>query len=161
MMVFQLAEGGNLEAYLRQNANNLTWGTRLRLASEITCGLAYIHSHGVLHKDLHSGNILIHEGRPLIADFGCSRPTEYDGTRTDFLGRMGFGPPEKLRGRKEHVYDKRCDVYSLGAVFWHISSGRAPFSSVPEWKSIGMICNGEREEPIAGTPPLYVKLYAD
>src|SRR6266498_4926753 len=82
MMVFQFADGGSLEEYLRRTNNSLTWPTRLRLATGITEGLAHIHSHGVLHKDLHSGNILIHGGRPLIADFGCSRLSEYDGTRT-------------------------------------------------------------------------------
>src|SRR5947209_12146814 len=123
-MIFQCADGGNLEEYLREKACTLTWPTRLRLATEVTEGLAHIHAQGVLHKDLHPGNILIHGERALISDFGCSRPVEYDGTRTDFVGRFSFGAPEKLRERRDHVYDTRCDLYSLGAVFWHISSGR-------------------------------------
>src|SRR3954454_16038185 len=148
MMMFQFADDGNLEQFLRQAGNSITWDTRIRLAIDITEGLAHIHSQEILHKDLHSSNILIHQGRAVIADFGCSRPVEYEWSRTDFMGRFGFGAPEKLRKRKEHVYDKRCDIYSLGAVFWHISSGRAPFSNVPEWKVLGMVCNGERELPV-------------
>src|SRR3954447_1560100 len=159
MMVFQLADNGNLEEYLRNNASSLTWPTRARLATEITEGLAHIHAHGILHKDLHSGNILIHGGRALIADFGCSRPTNYDGTRTDFVGRIGFGAPEKLRDRKSHVYNEQCDIYSLGGVFWNISSGRAPFSDAPEYEVMSMVCRGDREAPVAGTPPLYIQLY--
>jgi len=160
MMVFQLADSGNLEEYLRRNNSSLTWDTRIRLATEITRGLAHIHSHGVLHKDLHSGNILIHGGRPLITDFGCSRLTMYNGTRTAFVGR--FGPPERLCDGEKHVYDECYDIYSLGAVLWHISSGRAPFSDIIlQWKVPEMVCDGKRENPVPGTPPLYIQLYTD
>src|SRR6266540_2243676 len=150
MMVFQLANDGNLEEYLRQNANTLMWRKRIRFSIEITKGLAHIHSQDVLHRDLHPGNILILGGRALLADFGCSR-----------VGKFRYGAPEMLRHQRDHVYDKRCDVYSLGAVFWYISSGRAPFFNVAQWRGIGMVCDGKREEPVPGTPEAYAQLYSE
>ena len=132
MMVFQLADGGNLEEYLQQHSDEMQWKERIRLATEVTEGLSHIHAQEVLHKDLHSKNVLIHNGRAVIADFGCSRLIDYDGTRTDVVGRPAFCAPEKLKKRKD-VYNKSCDIYSLGAVLWQISSGRSPFSTVDQW----------------------------
>src|SRR4051794_6670537 len=106
MMVFQLADGGNLEEYLKRKNDELDWMERFRLALGVTEGLAHIHAQGVLHKDLHSKNVLIQDGQAVIADFGCSRPTDYNGTRTDAVGRNAFCAPEKLQKRKGHVYDK-------------------------------------------------------
>ncbi|KAF0520801.1 kinase-like protein [Gigaspora margarita] len=72
-MVLQYANDGNLREYLKANFPKLLWVDKLRIAKEIVLGLLFLHNNDVIHRDLHSKNILIHHGQPQIADFGLSK----------------------------------------------------------------------------------------
>ncbi|CAG8471808.1 5911_t:CDS:2, partial [Diversispora eburnea] len=75
-LVLQYAKDGNLRTYLRNNFKSLNWEIKIKMAKDITSGLLCIHKENIVHKDLHSKNILVHEGRLLITDLGLSQPLD-------------------------------------------------------------------------------------
>jgi tetratricopeptide (TPR) repeat protein len=112
-----------------------------RRAAEVLADTAraveHAHTRGVLHRDLKPSNVIIDaHGRPHVTDFGLARIGSIDSdlTRTgDLLGTPGYMAPEQAAGRRSGV-GVGTDVYSLGAVLYHLLTGRAPFTgeSVPE-----------------------------
>ncbi|CAB4417629.1 unnamed protein product [Rhizophagus irregularis] len=69
LLVMQYANCGDLRNYLKDNFKKLTWEDKKRLAFQIADGLNYLHNENVLHRDLHSKNIVIHENNAKIIDF--------------------------------------------------------------------------------------------
>jgi WD40 repeat protein/predicted Ser/Thr protein kinase len=89
----------------------------------------HAHEHGVLHRDLKPSNILLtSSGQPCVTDFGIARRLAADAaelTRTgQALGSPGYAAPEQAFGG---TADPRTDVYGLGAVLYHVLTGRPPF----------------------------------
>ncbi|CAB4417621.1 unnamed protein product [Rhizophagus irregularis] len=65
-IITQYANGGDLQSYLKENFKNLTWNDKKKLAFQIADGLNCLHNENVLHRDLHSKNIVIHENNAKI-----------------------------------------------------------------------------------------------
>ncbi|GES90148.1 kinase-like domain-containing protein [Rhizophagus clarus] len=128
----------------------------------ILVGLKFLHSKGIIHRDLHSKNILVDNGRLLIADLGLSKKlaeitTNSMGNRN---GMVEYIEPQCFKNIR-YKKDKKSDIYSLGVLLWEISSGRLPFSGCPRNLLDYYIKDGHREEPIDGTPLKYQKLYQE
>ncbi|CAB4391615.1 unnamed protein product [Rhizophagus irregularis] len=73
LLIMQYANGGDLQNYLKENFKKLTWDNKKKLALQIADGLNYLHNEDVLHRDLHSKNIVVHDGNAKITDFGISK----------------------------------------------------------------------------------------
>ncbi|PKC76119.1 kinase-like protein [Rhizophagus irregularis] len=161
VMVLEYANEGNLRDYFNRKFDSLQWENKIRMALDITCGLKCLHSDGIIHRDLHSKNILVNNGRLLIADFGLSkRLTEVtSNSKSNNIGIIEYVEPQCLRS-VNYVKDKRSDVYSLGVLLWEITSGHPPFHTA-ERDMLGYHISHEnlREEPIDGTPSEYRQLY--
>ncbi|KAF0502929.1 kinase-like protein [Gigaspora margarita] len=159
--MLQFAVDGNLREYLRKNFSELRWLDKLRFAQEIAEGLSYLHSKGILHRDLHSKNILVHKRRILIADFGVSKHIDEETKVRGGDGMNGYFEPQCfINYNVKYKRDKRSDIYSLGVVLWEISSGQPPFKNFDNMGAIVYhVSTGNRETPVPGTPDDYVKLF--
>jgi serine/threonine-protein kinase len=103
----------------------------ITIACEVSDGLASAHEKGIIHRDIKPENILLSTNHAIVADFGIARAIDLAGVRQ--LTRTGIGSPgtpaymspEQLMGDKE--VDRRTDIYSVGAVFYEMLTGKPPF----------------------------------
>ena len=105
----------------------------LAITQKVADALDYAHEHGVVHRDIKPGNILLSErGEPLIADFGIALAVAQAGagriTETGLsLGTPHYMSPEQATGDRD--VDPRSDVYALGCVLYEMLAGEPPFSA--------------------------------
>ncbi|MGH7635859.1 MAG: serine/threonine-protein kinase, partial [Gemmatimonadaceae bacterium] len=128
--VMPYIEGETLRARLDRE-KQLPVDDAIRIATSIASALDYAHRHGVIHRDLKPENILLHDGQPLVADFGIALAVSNAGgariTQTGLsLGTPAYMSPEQATGSE--TIDGRSDVYSLGCVLYEMLSGVAPFA---------------------------------
>jgi serine/threonine protein kinase len=126
--VMPYVEGESLRARLERE-KQLPVDEAVRIASGIAGALGYAHRHGVIHRDLKPENILMHEGQPLIADFGIALAVSNAGgariTQTGLsLGTPQYMSPEQATG--DRIVDGRTDIYSLGAITYEMLVGDPP-----------------------------------
>jgi len=124
-MAMELLEGSDLSEVVRRRALPRL-EDRLGVIEQICDGVAFAHAHRVVHRDLKPANIhLLPNGRVKIMDFGLARSGEMDATRSGgILGTPYYMAPEQVRGERT---DARSDVFSLGALFYELLSGRRAF----------------------------------
>ncbi|CAB4392671.1 uncharacterized protein OCT59_024652 [Rhizophagus irregularis] len=159
IMVLQYANRGNLREYLKNNFKSLNWDDKIRMASEITCGLKCLHSRKIIHRDLHAKNILVDNNNLMIADLGLSKHLTGEITSNSIAwGMLEYIEPQ-CYVVDNYVRDKRSDIYSLGILLWEITSGYPPFPSISRATLCYRIANGYRESPMNDTPLEYVELY--
>jgi serine/threonine-protein kinase len=101
----------------------------VRVGAAVASALDYAHRHGVIHRDLKPENILLHEGEPLVTDFGIALAVSVAGgervTQTGLsLGTPQYMSPEQATGDRQ--IDARSDIYSLGAVVYEMLTGEPP-----------------------------------
>ncbi|KAG9325965.1 hypothetical protein KVV02_005809 [Mortierella alpina] len=161
-IVMQFAENGCLQDYLETQNVSITWLTKYRLAWEIASGLDFIHRENIFHTDLHSRNILIDTGgKALITDFGLSKSvnkTIYT-TKAGLFGVVPYVAPERMQN-PTYTYNAKCDIYSLGVIFWELSSCVIPFEMQLQDVMLAVnIIAGVREKTVPGTAVEYEMLY--
>ncbi|CAG8487500.1 16555_t:CDS:2 [Racocetra persica] len=167
-LILEYADLGNLRYYLSKNTIN--WEQKVDIARQVTDGLYFLHKNEILHRDLHTKNVVIQKDgdgvRVIITDFGRSKVLPRNSKSNQEIGGcVPFVAPEILNHNA--APDFKSDIYSLGVVMWEITSnGRPPFKKcninatrVALLQLSLKIIEGTRENPIIGTTISYVKLY--
>jgi len=128
-IVMEYVEGRTLAERLKSGL--LPLAEVLRLAQEITQGLAAAHEAGLIHRDLKATNVIVTPaGHAKILDFGLARPArrragETPLTRQGFvIGTLHAMSPEQARGEE---LDQRSDLFSLGVLLYQMLTGQEPF----------------------------------
>src|SRR6202011_2179085 len=136
--VMELVEGETLEARIRRDGP-----TPLALALEIieqtARALAAAEKCGVVHRDIKPSNIMLESDpggcAPIVKviDYGIAKILDPEAergaekTQPGFIGTPAFASPEQFAPSEQTKIDTRSDIYSLGATFWYLLSGRVPF----------------------------------
>jgi serine/threonine-protein kinase len=125
-----------------------------RLMAEVCDAIAFAHSHGVIHRDLKPGNVLVSaDGAPKVADFGLA--TDRSRRRSaalerveegSILGSPSYLAPEQALGDPRRV-DSRCDVYGLGVTLYYALTRRPPFRAPTFTEVVEQVVNGELVPP--------------
>ena len=162
-IVMQYVKGESLEQRLR-NGGALSVYDTVNIAKQAAAGLASAHAHGLIHRDIKPGNILINEvtGKVLLTDFGLARATEdMKLTRTGFVaGTPLYMAPEQASGES---VDARSDLFSFGSVIYEMLSGAPPFDGKTPLVVLRRVTD-ERQEPIRklnDTVPEWLELTID
>lgn len=102
------------------------------ILAQVARGLDAAHDHGLVHRDVTPGNILLERGdgeldqaHVYLSDFGITRRAAGSSTRTDgFVGTLHYAAPEQIRNEQ---LDRRADIYALGCVVYVMLTGEVPF----------------------------------
>jgi serine/threonine protein kinase len=163
--VAEYAEGGTLRNHLEKNFLSLNRKEKYELALQLSTAIGFLHKKGIVHKNLHSKSILIHQNSIKLADSGLSKRIK-DSSRTwldtiPYADPQGFDIEEMFSDTlEEYELNEKSDVYSVGVLLWELSSGKKPFSD-KEYDSIlaKEIAQELREVAAEGTSEDYRTLY--
>jgi serine/threonine-protein kinase len=126
-IVMEFVDGRPLSSILK-SAGPLSAERTADVGAHVAAALGYAHKHGVIHRDVKPGNVLItDDGQVKVTDFGIARAinTEESLTQTGaVMGTATYFSPEQAEGLG---VDARSDIYSLGVVMFEMATGRPPF----------------------------------
>ncbi|PKK77531.1 kinase-like protein [Rhizophagus irregularis] len=162
-LVLEYADGGTLREYLKKHFNELNWDDKYQLASQLANAVEFIHECSIIHRDLHSHNILIRKKNIKLADFGLSKKIAEATSNSKVFGVIPYIDPKSFNIKSnKYTLNKKSDIYSIGVLKWEISSGHQPFYGEDYDVSLALaILNGRRESNIDGTPSAYSNLYKE
>ena len=125
-LAMEYVSGRRLDRVLREDGPP-SLSDLLRLARELASGMAYAHTHGVVHRDLKPGNIMLDGDHIKIMDFGISRVVDSETLTTTyaFLGTPLYAAPE---AQTKTQVGPAADRYSFGVLLFELLAGRPPFT---------------------------------
>mmetsp|Transcript_16428 Transcript_16428/g.24166 ORF Transcript_16428/g.24166 Transcript_16428/m.24166 type:complete len:376 (+) Transcript_16428:167-1294(+) len=142
-LVQELCEGGDLFEWLtssfKREQHPDIWEEKcVNIVRQILSGVRYLHSKGIVHRDLKLENIVFESkddnSKIKIIDFGLSKQFQPGERHDEFVGSLHSMAPEVI----ERNYDERCDVWSIGVITFLLLSCESPFGG----------CNGDQDHQV-------------
>src|SRR5947208_6250278 len=144
----KFVEGGQLDEVARREP--MPPRRAAELIAKVARTVHYAHEHGILHRDIKPGNILLDaKGEPHLTDFGLARLVESESSVTqtlDVLGTPSYMAPEQAVGNNAAV-SSATDVYGLGAVLYQLLTGHPPFAGGTTYETIKLLEDTEPRPP--------------
>jgi serine/threonine protein kinase len=184
MIVMQYANDGDLLSYLNQNINKLTWKMKLQLLKDIASTLRTMQWNGLVHCDIHGGNIVLRKrypkktlsrkrkeasshsanmneefalSRSFICDLGLSRSTKSAAaSNSNIRGVPPFIAPEVFSNYK---FTQKSDIYAFGIIMYLVATGESPFRDISSDKDLVCdVLSGRRPTMPSSAPNEYRRL---
>src|SRR5438046_3287836 len=144
----KFVEGGQLDEVVRHTP--LSIRQAVELIAKVARTVHYAHEHGILHRDIKPGNILLDtKGAPHLTDFGLARLVETASTVTrtlEVLGTPSYMAPEQAVGNNAAI-SAITDVYGLGAVLYQLLTGHPPFAGGTTYETIKILLDTDTRPP--------------
>lgn len=154
LLVTEYMKRGTLFDVLYKHRIKLTWSMIRKIALQVAEGMAHMHAHGFLHRDLKSGNILVDTSyNAKIGDFGLAGPPQPPAA-TGVSGTYQYMAPEILSGEP---HSAKSDVYAYGLVLCEMIAGVPPFSGMDAMEAAEQVMNSGARPSI---PPHCLRPYA-
>src|SRR5436190_19674253 len=152
----KFVEGGQLDEVVKHTP--LSIRQAVELIEKVARTVHYAHEHGILHRDIKPGNILLDiKGEPQLTDFGLARLVESESTVTrtlEVLGTPSYMAPEQAAGNNPATagLTSATDVYGLGAVLYQLLTGHPPFAGGTTYETIKLLLETEPRPPRLWNP---------
>src|SRR5947199_6862808 len=151
----KFVEGGQLDEVVRRTPISIRQAAEL--IAKVARTVHYAHEHGILHRDIKPGNILLDQrGEPHLTDFGLARLVESESTVTrtlEVLGTPSYMAPEQAVGNNAQL-TSATDVYGLGAVLYQLLTGQPPFAGGTTYETIKLLLDTEPRRPRLWNPKI-------
>jgi serine/threonine protein kinase len=163
----KFVEGGQLDEVVEHSPISIRQAAEL--VAKVARTVHYAHGHGILHRDIKPGNILLDaKGEPQLTDFGLARLVESESTVThtlEVLGTPSYMAPEQAAGRPAQGaaasspptatgLTRAVDVYALGAVLYQLLTGHPPFAGGTTYETIKLLLETDPRPPSLWNPKI-------
>ena len=146
-IALEFADAGNLDEKIAGTPQNARESAQL--LQTLALAIEVAHQQSILHRDLKPANVLLTgEGEPKITDFGLAKRMDEDSNQTKtgaVMGTPSYMAPEQAANSSEAL-GPTADVYSLGAILYHLLTGRPPFQAATQLDTLMQVIN---EEPVS------------
>src|SRR5437870_10123833 len=144
----KFVEGGQLDELVKREPMPIR--RAVELIAKVARAVHYAHEHGILHRDIKPGNVLLDQkGEAHLTDFGLARLVETESTVTrtkEVLGTPSYMAPEQAAGNNAAL-TAATDVYGLGAVLYQLLTGHPPFAGGTTYETIKLLLETEPRQP--------------
>lgn len=160
-LAMSFVDGPNLAQLVREHPLEPTRAARI--VAGVADAVQSAHDQGVLHRDLKPSNVLLgRNDHPQITDFGLAAadwmPRDLTSTG-ETLGSPGYFPPEQISARRGEV-QVASDIYAIGAVLYHLLTGRPPFSAATPADTLDQVLRRQVLAPSLVNPAVPMELEA-
>ena len=151
----KFVDGGQLDEVAKRTPISIRQAAEL--IAKVARTVHYAHEHGILHRDIKPGNILLDQkGEPHLTDFGLARLLDSESTVTrtvEVMGTPSYMAPEQASGKNVELTGA-ADVYGLGAVLYQLLTGHPPFAGGTTYETIKLVLDTEPRPPRSINPKI-------